>query len=483
METGDGQPDSWKKDAVVKYKGRVVCECLSVTRCTPQEQKAKQNYSSYRRPPIHPPFPPSSTTVRETRLHANDASQFTSKRDSPSTMTYSFDFLPTPRATPTASNKNPYSLAKVFGDKENVAPQVQRDDTLGSSFPLSPAASSSPVKPLQLRASRVIFADKNRHHPYAHKPRSLPNSKLVHPPARSILKRPSLDSTASDLTTPMESPRAPSPEPEAPLQCSDFLSSPVKALVASLAINSTIERLVKPNQHDITEAYSTLGARLRAHFKAGNADLTSDTPALASLKEHAEDLTAAFVRDLSRPAADPGPFSSDSEDDLEAWSDDVPVTSSPLGGNAGKTSKKRGVTAAQIVWARDAFLLTQAAIRTITAILSSAVLSGCFAGESCLIHACRCSALIIRHLRVSFDLHPRCPDLSTIGTKAVHSEWAQDDHARHVGSSAPETSRVRSRRPGPSVRSSFSQSRQRRAWQGRQEGRRKRVPTCTLCSD
>ncbi|KAG9030157.1 hypothetical protein FRB95_004295 [Tulasnella sp. JGI-2019a] len=148
-----------------------------------------------------------------------------------------------------------------------------------------------------------------------------------------------------------------------------------------------MEQLFKPSQHDLTEAYGTLGSRLRAHFRnAGEVELTSDMPALTPLKDHADELAKAFVRDLGRPTADPGPLDSSDESltDVSSLSADEPAqdepSSSPVA--AAKKPKKKGVSAAQITYARDAFMLTQAAIRTVATILSSPFLHGCFSDSS-----------------------------------------------------------------------------------------------------
>ncbi|KAG8882417.1 hypothetical protein FRB98_003723 [Tulasnella sp. 332] len=322
-----------------------------------------------------------------------------------------------PRATPNSSERViPPSLVSCinfesnpnFG-KENVAPPVLLIPTASSSSlgscPLTPP-SSSPIKPLppsqqhqlhalQLKAPRVIFSQTNRHHPYAHKPRTLPSSKMIKPPAKSILKRlPTSSSSLHDATTSTATTREPTPEPVDPLSCIEFLKTPVDALVASLSMaeyTMGLEQLFKPSQHDLTEAYGTLGSRLRAHFKgSGGVELTSDVVALSPLKTHAEDLAKVFVRDMGKPITDPGSLSSDSSDESftdtssTQSADELTVpgepSSSPIG--ATKKPKKKGVSAAQITYARDAFMLTQAAIRTVATILSSPVLYGCFSDSS-----------------------------------------------------------------------------------------------------
>lgn len=263
---------------------------------------------------------------------------------------------------------------------------------------------------------------------------------MIKPPAKSILKRlPTSSASLHDAAPAREA----TPEPTDPLACVEFLKTPIDALVASLSMAEYtigLEQLFKPSQHDLTEAYGTLGSRLRAHFKgSGTIELTSDVLALDPLKAHAESLAKAFVRDLGRPTADPGPLSSDSSDEsftdastqsADELAPDEP-SSSPVG--ATKKPKKKGVSAAQITYARDAFMLTQAAIRTVAMILSSPVLYGCFSGEgipSCAVLAPLTQSFANHRLRAL--CHPPSPPRHPTRPEAVHSQRAQDDHAGHV---------------------------------------------------
>ncbi|KAG9018571.1 hypothetical protein FRB95_006041, partial [Tulasnella sp. JGI-2019a] len=185
----------------------------------------------------------------------------------------SSSFLPSPRATPTSSDRViPSSLSTILSfdssavnpeGKENVAPPFLFTSlghcplTPPSSSPIKAAfTSTSPVHQLQLRVPRVVFSQTNRHHPYAHKPRSLLSSKMIKLPSKSILKRlpTGTSSTPSIYDTPT---REATPEPEHPLMCAEFLKTPINALVASLSMaEHTIgmEQLFKPSQHDLTEA-------------------------------------------------------------------------------------------------------------------------------------------------------------------------------------------------------------------------------------
>ena len=230
-----------------------------------------------------------------------------------------------------------------------------------------PPTCSSSHQP-SLRVPRVVFARENRHHPYAHKVKPLPPAKMLPQPTRSILK-PSL----SPLPTTQEPTRESTPEGEDPLTNPLLLSSPVNRLVSDDP---------QATQHDITEAYSTLGNRLRAHFKSQLPELI---PALDPLRLHHTQLATSFVRDLGKPL-EPTPCTSSDEEELDVL---APSLKDNLPASSG--SKKKGVTAQQITYARDAFVLVQTTIRTVAVILGTRALYSCFSG------AWTCPAIIFPH--------------------------------------------------------------------------------------
>ncbi|KAG8901141.1 hypothetical protein FRB99_005513 [Tulasnella sp. 403] len=261
----------------------------------------------------------------------------------------------------------PHQPTHHCSNKENVPPEPS------PRVPYPPSPKSSPLS--QLRAPRVVFSQVNRHHPYIHQPRKLPSSRMLQPPTKSILKVPSAIFLPS--ADPIPPPREQTPEPERPLEDADFLGTPIKCLVASL--KDVEGRVISASQHDLTEAYVTLGNRLRAHFKG---EVAGDVPALAVLRNNAEKLTEVFVRDLARPLQAPTLTSSDEESLTESDTPQSDANSSAANSSDEPTPKRKGVSAQQVTFARDAFILTQTAIRTIAAILSTRVLFSAFSDVS-----------------------------------------------------------------------------------------------------
>lgn len=198
---------------------------------------------------------------------------------------------------------------------------------------------------------------------------------MTKPPHKSILKS---TSSVFSAATPATATREPTPEPEKPLETAEFLVTPIKRLLSSL--ETDVDGQVIPvSQHDLTEAYVTLGARLRTHFKVPAGD---SIPALAPLKDNAEQLARIFVRDLTKASQEPPVLTSSDEEslfDTEASSSDT------------ETPKKRGVSAEQITYARDAFILTQSSIRTVAVILSTKAIYSAFSEVSL---TCITSALL-----------------------------------------------------------------------------------------
>ncbi|KAG8982259.1 hypothetical protein FRB90_006912, partial [Tulasnella sp. 427] len=204
----------------------------------------------------------------------------------------------------------PYTLARPSNhhhsqvDKENVPP-VSSSKTPSSPthqrksvFPLSPKSTPQVQSKLQLRVPRVVFSQVNRHHPYAHQPKPLPASRMTKPPSKSILRS---TSAVFPSIPPATAPREPTPEPEKPLETIEFLVTPITRLLSSLKTDVP-GQIIPISQHDLTEAYVTLGARLRTHFKVSSKDII---PALAPLKVSEEQLARVFVRDLSKASQEP----------------------------------------------------------------------------------------------------------------------------------------------------------------------------------
>lgn len=286
--------------------------------------------------------------------------------------------LPTPPHTNTRP-VNALSTVDLF-NKENVPPRPSSPSSPSPrlAFPLSPKSSPPRAQQQQkpklssLRVPRVVFSESNRHHPYTSIIKSIPSSRMAPQPRKSSLRAPAVFSPIPDGAGPSK-PRETTPEPENPLQSESFLWTPVNRLLSSVLETDTSGIHIPVTQHDLTEAYSTLGVRLRAHFKTD--DVANDAPALKSLRENEGTLAKAFVRELGRPLVEPVVTTSDEESSsFESWDEDHAV-------GASSKPKKKGVSAAQITFARDAFVLTQTAIRTISAILTTKVLFDSFSGE------------------------------------------------------------------------------------------------------
>ncbi len=204
---------------------------------------------------------------------------------------------------------------------------------------------ATPISPFR-PSSRVNFAPhKNSHYPHSPKepPRCLPSSRLWGRPSRSILKRPSL----TNLMPPAENQlRQVTPEPDGvdALTQESYTVSPLKVIVTSVVDDSLRLR-------DVTEAWTLLFARLRARFPS---ELTV-VPALNPLKANISALLEAIHRDVKRALVDPLQNRRVMEQGVNSTDPAEP-------------KKRGGMTEFEVTFARDLFMLSNAALRFLSLI-------------------------------------------------------------------------------------------------------------------
>ncbi|KAG9125150.1 hypothetical protein FRC07_008788 [Ceratobasidium sp. 392] len=264
------------------------------------------------------------------------------------------------------------------------------------------------------RSHRVSFAQRDSHHLYTTPLRALP-SYSSRPPAfvaaRSILKArtpervvvPDLDVDEA-ATVPRLSKREMSPVPDDPLQCPTYLNSPVSTIVASVSVAPSPNRIdsdmmdvcgpLPMSLHDLAEAYTLLLARLRLQAMTvapdgtvTDTEITPDLPLLQPIQKHHSELAIALARDVARALVKPISFAAPvpyQVSDVEEWSSDyssdVYGSSSPPGSPSGPT-QKRGLTAAEVKYARDLSLVSQSAIRVLAVVFHEPAVSSHFADD------------------------------------------------------------------------------------------------------
>lgn len=206
---------------------------------------------------------------------------------------------------------------------------------------------------------RVEWSPHNQYHPFS-SPSKLHDirSALVEPPTKSILKRTSL--FQSQLPTVVETNlREVTPEPDAPQSDTKYLDSPVATIINP---SSTLQAL--------TEAYSVLGARLRACICESDHP-NSSWPLLSPLKEHHVRLMECMTRDVGRALVNPV----EGEEELEAKVALPSPANSPT---------KKGMTAAQVKHARDLCSITHSVLKLLAFVFTQPAIYEIFSGKSVL---------------------------------------------------------------------------------------------------
>ncbi|KAG8763821.1 hypothetical protein FRC11_011892 [Ceratobasidium sp. 423] len=145
--------------------------------------------------------------------------------------------------------------------------------------------------------------------------------------------------------------------------------------------------------HDIAEAYTLMLARMRLQAMTVDPDgnpteveISSDLPLLEPIRKHHSELAIALSRDvgraLVRPASfSPTPYQTEEFNDWSSdYSSDVFGSSSPPGSPSGPT-QRRGLTAAEVKYARDLSLVSQSAIRVLAVIFHEPAISSHFTDQ------------------------------------------------------------------------------------------------------
>ncbi|CAE6458011.1 unnamed protein product [Rhizoctonia solani] len=288
------------------------------------------------------------------------------------------------------------------------APVSPRSSPNRSRGHLRPANLHPPSLLTRLRTQRVSFAQKDSHHVYTTPLRALPSYSSKPPAfvaARSILKA----KTPERVVVPEVAPEVPqqgremSPTPEDPLQCATYLSSPVSVIVSSVSVIPQPNRIdgehgniygpLPMSLHDIAEAYTLLLSRMRLQAMVIGSDgnpteveISPDLPLLEPIRKHHVELAVALARDvgraLVRPASfSPAPYQHEEFNDWSSdYSSDVFGSSSPPGSPSGPT-QRRGLTAAEVKYARDLSLVSQSAIRVLAVLFHEPAISSHFTDQ------------------------------------------------------------------------------------------------------
>jgi hypothetical protein len=183
---------------------------------------------------------------------------------------------------------------------------------------------------------------------------SIPSSRARAPPVRSILKRvarsllPALEAVAPTAV------REPTPEPSLPLDDPHYLERPVSIIVAE-----------DVPFRDLVDAYTQFTARLRAAV-TDHTDTERQHPLLAPIRANRQALVSALTEHARKATVDPS---------VECASSTAPVSScdeeaqaSLPSPKASPTKRRQGLTAEQVIFARDLCSISQAAIKTIAII-------------------------------------------------------------------------------------------------------------------
>ncbi|QRW05501.1 hypothetical protein RhiLY_04500 [Ceratobasidium sp. AG-Ba] len=259
------------------------------------------------------------------------------------------------------------------------------------------------------RSHRVSFAQRDSHHLYTTPLRALPSYSSR--PAAFIASRSILKSRTPErvITLEEEAPPVPkankremSPVPDDPLQCATYLSSPVATIVASASVDPSPNPIdmagvcgpLPMSLHDLAEAYTLMLARLRLQAMTVGPDgvpteteITPDLPLLQPIQKYHSQLATALARDVARALVKPVSFTAPAPyqpNDLDEWSSDyssdVYGSSSPPGSPSGPT-QKRGLTAAEVKYARDLSLVSQSAIRVLAVVFHEPAVSSHFTDD------------------------------------------------------------------------------------------------------
>lgn len=194
------------------------------------------------------------------------------------------------------------------------------------------------------------------------------------------------------------------PPPDDPLRCPTYLSSPMSTIIASVTVTPSPNRIdgevgdifgpLPMSLHDLAEAYTLMLSRLRLQAmtvapdgSAIEVEISSDLPLLEPIRQHHAELATALARDVGRALVRPSSFLAPTPYqpvDVDAWSSDyssdVFGSSSPPGSPAGPT-QKRGLTAAEVKYARDLSLVSQSAIRVMAVVFHEPAVSSHFTDD------------------------------------------------------------------------------------------------------
>lgn len=308
-------------------------------------------------------------------------------------------FQPSPRP--------PVSPQRVkWSPRAPVSPRSSPNRSRGHLRPSNLHPPSLLSKP---RTQRVSFAQKDSHHLYTTPLRALP-SYSSRPPlfvaARSILKSKTPERVVLPQQQEVPKPRGRemTPTPDNPLHCATYLTSPMLTIVTSVSVTPSPNRIdgefgdtygpLPMSLHDLAEAYTLLLARLRLQAMTVGPDgspteveISSDLPLLEPIQQHHSELATALARDVGRALIRPSSFSTYNAyqpNEVDEWSSDyssdVFGSSSPPGSPSGPT-QKRGLTAAEVKYARDLSLVSQSAIRVMAVIFHEPAISSHFTGE------------------------------------------------------------------------------------------------------
>jgi hypothetical protein len=147
------------------------------------------------------------------------------------------------------------------------------------------------------------------------------------------------------------------PEPEGAdaLTQEHFLTSPLKVIVTSVTDQTLSLR-------DVTEAWTLLFARLRVRFPSE----LPVVPALVPLKTNLDAVLKAACRDVERALVDP--------------QQNKPQPQHDLSQDATRPRKRDGMTEFEVTFARDLFMLSNAALRFVSLICWVPQLYECVSG-------------------------------------------------------------------------------------------------------
>ncbi|EMD40251.1 hypothetical protein CERSUDRAFT_122305 [Gelatoporia subvermispora B] len=197
------------------------------------------------------------------------------------------------------------------------------------------------------RRLSVVWSEEHQYHTITSSPSPISRSGIDFSvpkgvPTKSILKKtsydalPLLDATQKEAT----------PEPADPLVDLRYLEGPVNTIINEDA-----------SLRDLIEAYSILGARLRASV-VGSTDADASWPLFQPLRVNRKAFVRAVARDLGRALIDPEATGPDAQA-AEAREEAACSLPSPKG----SPRKKKGVSGEQVKYARDLCTTSHAVIK------------------------------------------------------------------------------------------------------------------------